>query len=373
MGWVAEREEERGKEAREKEEEGGRERSSPVFPLSLSRARSGPDDGRLEGHNSKPPNFSFEASHRDPGQRRDGRVAQPVAQSHRLRALNLKVPALFRLVDQEPFEPLRFVLGDEDRGDVRERRVEELQESPGGGEARGRDRHVLVDGDDGTRVGVFFLLGGGGGGSRGGGSRGGAQEPLLPLLPPSPSQLLRREEAFDLFERARRRGNAAKVEGHPPRDQRAPVASLHAVPLVLEDGRHQRVEAARHGPEAPARLLLRGLREAEAGQRGHDDVEGLRRGVFWVQGRSAGRHGEELDDGARPAVEQEERQRRRRGGPVSVGSLVDEVELERGEDARGGVVLLFRREACFWFCFWLVEQTRLEKEVERKYENRRTK
>jgi len=314
-------------------------RGARPFSPSLSLSRSGPDDGRLEGHNSKPPNFSFEASHRDPGQRRDGRVAQPVAQSHRLRALNLKVPALFRLVDQEPFEPLRFVLGDEDRGDVRERRVEELQESPGGGEARGRDRHVLVDGDDGTRVGVFFLLGGGGGGSRGGGSRGGAQEPLLPLLPPSPSQLLRREEAFDLVERARRRGNAAKVEGHPPRDQRAPVASLHAVPLVLEDGRHQRVEAARHGPEAPP-LLLRRLGEAEAGQGGRDDVEGLRRGVVWAGVAQRADDGEELDDRAGPAVQQEEGQGRRRGGPVSVGSLVDEVEVERGEAARGGVVLL---------------------------------
>ena len=290
----------------------------------------------------------FSLPYRNPGQRRDGRVAQPVPQRHRLRALDLEVAALPGLVDQQPAEPLGLVPRDEERRDVRERRVERLEHRPRRGEARGRDRHVLVDGDDASAAAAPSRAGGGGGGGgvllRGGGGGGGHQALLLllllpPRLPPRAGpQLLRGEKPLDFVEGARRGRDAAKVERHPPRDHRAPVAALNAVPLVPQHPCHEAVEAARHRGEAPAGLPGR-LGEAEPGQRGRDDVEGLRRRVVGPGVGERGDDAQELDDGARPAVEQKQGQGRGRGRPVAVGALVDEVEVDRGEGAGRGRVL----------------------------------
>ena len=126
------------------------------------------------------------------------------------------------------------------------------------------------------------------------------------------------------------------VEGGPRRDHGAPVAALHAVgPAVVELVVHQPVPQAGDGARADragaAVVADRRAGEAVAGQRGRDDVESVERiaAVSLGMGQRID-DVQELDDRARPAVRDHQRQRPRRVLDLGAG-LADEVQPLRAD------------------------------------------
>src|SRR2546430_12035606 len=91
------------------------------------------------------------------------------------------------------------------------------------------------------------------------------------------------------------------------RDLGAPVAALRAVALVAE-ATHQFGERACDTPDVPAPRPGR-LGEAVTRQRRYDDVTGVgRAAVVSLRVRQSGADVDELHDGARPAVREEQRE-----------------------------------------------------------------
>ena len=106
-------------------------------------------------------------------------------------------------------------------------------------------------------------------------------------------------------------------------DDGAPVAALRAVALVAELGGHEVVERIRDAGGAPAPLAWLAA-PAEAGDGGDDDVEGV--GGIAAMGGGVGEGAdevEELEDGAGPAVRQDERV-----GIGAVAADVPEVDID---------------------------------------------
>ena len=102
-------------------------------------------------------------------------------------------------------------------------------------------------------------------------------------------------------------------------DDRAPVAALRAVARVAEPP-HQRREGVGDAPRAPAARARR-LGEAVAGQRRADHVEGVLAAASVRLGVAQRLdHVEELDDRARPAVRDQQRQRIRVSASARAGS-----------------------------------------------------
>ncbi len=124
------------------------------------------------------------------------------------------------------------------------------------------------------------------------------------------------------------------VEGGPRRDHGPPIAALHAVgSAIVELLVHQRVPEAGDGARADragaAVVADRRAGEAVARQGGRDDVEGIERIAAMVLGMGQRVDDvQELDDRARPAMRDDQRQRPRRILDLGAG-LADEVQALR--------------------------------------------
>src|SRR5580704_16853598 len=126
------------------------------------------------------------------------------------------------------------------------------------------------------------------------------------------------------------------VEGRPGRDDSSPIAALHAigpaiVELFMDQGVPQAGDGARADRAGAAVVADRWAGEAVARQGGRDDVESVERVAARVLGMSQRIDDvQELDDRARPAMGDYQRQRPRRALDLAAG-LADEVQALRAD------------------------------------------